>query len=145
MTPSPILRFARFAAFAAMACVVTQASAAPAPVSVEPGTPARAYLDLRSAVDRATTPESVFPLLDANYRRVLSNLPRAERDAWLVRTKRHPPSPVKVQAQALAADRCTLGAVARDATHVKWSGRIEMVREGGSWRLADEVWTAEPR
>ena len=31
-------------------------------------------------------------------------------------------------------------AVARDAAHVKWSGRIEMVREGGAWKLDDETW-----
>ena len=50
-----------------------------------------------------------------------------------------------IQAQTLAGDRCTLGAVARDAQRVKWSGRIEMVREGGAWKLDDERWTSEHR
>ena len=112
-------------------------------VSTDAGTPARAYLDLRAAAERATTPDSLFPLLSANYRRVLSGLPRTERDDWLGRFKRTPPAQVKVQAQALASDRCTLGVVARDATHVKWSGRVEMILEGGSWKLADETWTTE--
>jgi hypothetical protein len=59
--------------------------------------------------------------------------------------KRVPPPPVKIQAQALAGDRVALGAVVRDASHVKWSGRVEMVREGGAWKLADESWTTESR
>jgi len=75
----------------------------------------------------------------------VSNLPKAERDAWLARLKRVPPAQVKLQAQAMAGDRCALGAVARDASHVKWSGRVEMVREGGAWKLADESWTTESR
>ena len=83
--------------------------------------------------------------LSANYRRVVANLPPAERDGWFQRFRRFPPSPVTIQAQAIAGDRGALGAVARDASHVKWSGRIEMVREGGAWKLADERWSSEPR
>ena len=89
------------------------------------------------------TADAVLPYLSANYRRVVSNLPKAERDAWLARVKRVPPAPAKLQAQAQAGDRCTLGVVVRDASHVKWSGRVEMVREGGAWKLADESWTTE--
>jgi hypothetical protein len=54
-------------------------------------------------------------------------------------------SPPATNAQAVAGDRGALGAVARDATHVKWSGRIEMVREGGAWKLDDETWSSEHR
>lgn len=110
-----------------------------------PGTPARAYLDLRAAVARATSIDTVLPFLSATYRRVVSSLPAAERVDWLQRLKRVPPPGVTVQAQALAGDRCALGAVTRDASHVKWSGRVEMVREGGAWKLADETWRTEQR
>jgi hypothetical protein len=108
-----------------------------------PGTPGRAYLEIRAVVDKATTPDAVLPYLSATYRRVVSNLPRVERDGWLARLKRTPPAVPRLQAQALAGDRCALGVVARDATHVKWSGRVEMVREGNAWKLADEVWSTE--
>jgi hypothetical protein len=107
------------------------------------GSPGRAYLDLRGIVAKAATPEAVLPYLSSNYRRVVSNLPKVERDGWLARLKRTPPGSPQLQAQALAGDRCALGVVARDATHVKWSGRVEMVREGGAWKLADEAWTTE--
>jgi hypothetical protein len=125
--------------------VLALAGAASATLIDQPGSAGRAYLDLRAAAERATTVDAVLPLLSANYRRVVSNLPRAERDAWLARFKRVPPAPVKLQAEAQAGDRSTLGAVVRDATHVKWSGRVEMVREGGAWKLADEAWTTESR
>ena len=135
------------AALAALAAALVLAGGAAAAVVDEPGSPGRAYLDLRATVERSSSPDAVLPYLSANYRRVVSNLPKAERDAWLARLKRVPPAsaPVKLQAQALAGDRCALGAVARDATHVKWSGRIEMVREGGGWKLADESWTTETK
>jgi hypothetical protein len=136
----PILR----AALAACAALALAGGALAAALD-EPGSPGRAYLDLRAAVERASSPDAVLSYLSSNYRRVVSNLPRAERDAWLARMKRVPPPPVKIQAQALAGDRGTLGAVVRDASHIKWSGRVEMVREGSAWKLADETWTTESR
>jgi hypothetical protein len=136
---------ARRAALAACAAAFAFAcGVAAAPVD-EPGSPGRAYLDLRAALEKTSSPEAILGHLSANYRRVVANLPKAEREAWLARMKRVPPAQVKIQAQALAGDRCALGAIARDATHVKWSGRVEMVREGGAWKLADETWTTESR
>ncbi|MBK6393699.1 MAG: hypothetical protein IPF73_02655 [Betaproteobacteria bacterium] len=110
-----------------------------------PGPAARAYLDLRAAAGKATKADAVLPQLSANYRRVVAGMPSAERDEWFLRFKRFPPTPVTIQAQAVAGDRGALGAVARDAAHVKWSGRIEMVREGGAWKLDDETWSSEHR
>ena len=125
--------------------VVALPAVAVAVVGEEPGSPARAYLDLRAAAAKATSAEAMLPFLSATYRRVISTLPAAERQDWLQRLKRMPPAPVKIQAQALAGDRCALGVVTRDASHVKWSGRVEMVREGGTWKLADESWKSEQR
>jgi hypothetical protein len=136
---------ARLAALALCAVALALAGAPSAAVVDEPGSPGRAYLELRATVEKTSSPDAVLPYLSGNYRRVVANLPKAERDAWLARLKRVPPAQVKLQAQALAGDRCALGAVARDATHLKWSGRIEMVREGGAWKLADERWTTESR
>ena len=133
------------AALAACAVALALASGPAAAVGDEPGSPGRAYLELRATVEKTSSPDAVFPYLSGNYRRVVSNLPKAERDAWLARMKRVPPAQVKIQAQALAGDRAALGVVARDATHIKWSGRVEMVREGGAWKLADEAWTTESR
>lgn len=113
--------------------------------AIELGAPAHAYLDLRTLAAKATSAEQVMPYLSANYRRVVSNLPRGERDDWFMRFKRFPPSPVTIQAQAQAGDRCALGAVARDTMHTKWSGRIEMLREGGAWKLDDERWSSDYR
>ena len=125
----------------ALACVL----AGVAQAAGDAGPAGRAYLDLRAAAAKATSPDAVLPYLSAHYRRVVANLPPAERDDWFQRFRRIPPSPVTIQAQAVAGDRGALGAVARDASHVKWSGRIEMVREGGAWKLADETWSTEPR
>jgi hypothetical protein len=111
----------------------------------DPGPVARAYLDLRAAAGKATKPEALLPHLSSSYRRIVSGLPSGERDEWFQRFKRFPPTPVTIQAQAVAGDRGALGAVARDAAHVKWSGRIEMVREGGAWKLDDETWSSEHR
>ena len=145
MTRPAILRTSiRRAALAACAALAMASGAFAAAVAA-PGSPGRAYLDLRAAVDKASTPDAIMAYLSSNYRRVVSNLPKAERDAWLARMKRVPPPPVKLQAQALAGDRAALGAVVRDASHIKWSGRIEMVREGGGWKLADESWTTESK
>ena len=132
-------------ALAALAFAWLLAAGAAQAALDSPGSPGRAYLDMRAAVQKATTPDTVFPYLSANYRRVVSNLPKGERETWLARLKRVPPAVPHLQAQAMAEDRCALGVVARDASHVKWSGRVEMVREGGAWRLADESWTTEMR
>ena len=133
---------ARARAALAAACVALATSAAAQAIDA-PGSPGRTYLDMRTAVEKASSPDAVVPYLSANYRRVVAGLPKVERDGWLARLKRTPPVPPKLQAQALAGDRCALGVVARDASHVKWSGRVEMVREGGAWKLADESWTTE--
>lgn len=130
---------------AALGLVLAAAVPKGADAAIELGVPARAYLDLRALAAKATSAEQVMPYLSANYRRVVSNLPRGERDDWFMRFKRIPPSPVTIQAQAQAGDRCALGAVARDAAHVKWSGRIEMLHEGGGWKLDDETWKTEYR
>ncbi|CAG0956320.1 hypothetical protein BURK1_00471 [Burkholderiales bacterium] len=143
MTPALIRKTARSAAVAVLLALAAAATAAP--VADGPGTPVRAYLDLRAAAAQAKAADGVMARLSSNYRRVVSNLPRAEREGWFQRFRRFPPSPVHVQAQAIAGDRCTLGAVARDASRVKWSGRIELLREGGAWKLADETWTSENR
>lgn len=135
---------ARGAIVAAIA-IVLAACFATAQAAIELGAPAHAYLALRALAAKATNAEQVLPHLSANYRRVVSNLPRAERDDWFQRFRRFPPGPVTIQAQAQAGDRCALGAVARDASHVKWSGRIEMLREGGAWKLDDERWTSDYR
>lgn len=112
-----------------------------APIQLGPA--AQAYLALRTLAGKATSPDQVLPHLSAHYRRVVTNLPRGERDDWFMRFKRVPPAPVTIQAQAQAGDRTALGAVARDAMHAKWSGRIEMLREGGAWKLDDEAWSTE--
>lgn len=143
MTPRPFRSAARALAAASFALVAVLA--APANAAGDPGPAARAYLDLRAATGKATKPEAVLPYLSAHYRRVVGGLPPGERDDWFQRFKRLPPSPVTIQAQAVAGDRGALGAVARDAAHVKWSGRIEMVREGGAWKLDDETWSSEHR
>ena len=125
------------------AAFVALAGVASAQALDAPGSPGRAYLELRAIVEKASHPDAVLPYLSANYRRVVSGLPKVERDGWLARLKRTPPATPRLQAQALAKDRCALGVVARDASHIKWSGRVEMVREGNAWKLADETWTTE--
>ena len=140
--PPPLAVLTRAALAAAWLALAANA-AAQGPAIDGPGSPGRAYLDLRAVVEKAGAPEAVLPYLSSNYRRVVANLPRAERDAWLARMKRVPPAQPRLQAQALAGDRGALGVVARDTTHVKWSGRVEMVREDGAWKLADESWSTE--
>ncbi len=143
MMPRPFRTSARVLAAVSFALVVGLPVAAQA--AGEPGPVARAYLDLRAAAGKATKPEALLPHLSARYQRVVGRLPAGERDDWFQRFKRFPPTPVTIQAQAVAGDRGALGAVARDAAHVKWSGRIEMVREGGAWKLDDETWSSEHR
>lgn len=143
MTPGTARTAARALAAAALALAATLGASVHAQSG--PGPAARAYLDLRATAGKATTAGAVLPQLSANYRRVVAGMPPAERDEWFLRFKRFPPSPVTIQAQAVAGDRGALGAVARDASHVKWSGRIEMVREGGAWKLDDEHWSSEHR
>ena len=146
MTPGSTRRTTRRRGLLAALGVALAATLPRAAVAaIELGAPAHAYLELRTLAAKSTSAEQVLPYLSANYRRVVSNLPRAERDDWFLRFKRFPPSPVTVQAQAQAGDRCALGAVARDATHTKWSGRIEMLREGGGWKLDDERWSSDYR
>ncbi|GMU72112.1 MAG: hypothetical protein HS109_10470 [Burkholderiales bacterium] len=130
---------------AAMAGAALASSYTAAHSAIELGAPAHAYLALRTLAAKATGVEQVLPYLSANYRRVVANLPREEREDWFGRFRRFPPGPVTIQAQAQAGDRCALGAVARDASHVKWSGRIEMLREGGAWKLDDERWSSDYR
>ena len=80
----------RRAALAACAAALVTAAAALAAAVDGPGSPGRAYLDLRAAVDKASSPKAIMAYLSGNYRRVVSNLPKAEREAWLARMKRVP-------------------------------------------------------
>jgi hypothetical protein len=62
----------------------------------EPGSPGRAYLDLRAGSRDVVARRDARVLVEQLPAR-RPNMPKAERDAWLARMKRVPPAQVKIQ------------------------------------------------
>jgi hypothetical protein len=109
--------------------------------SAEGGTPVAAYEKLVAVTRKAKSWQPILPLLSAQYRSDVESQDAEGQKAFLRYFKSSlDHRGLVVTLETSDGDTAVLAATARDAAGKPASGRIEMVREGGAWRLHDFGW-----
>jgi hypothetical protein len=129
----------RLVAFAAIALLSIAAAAGLA--SAQSGTPADAYEKIVAVTKKAKSWQPILPLLSAQYKSDVESQDAEGQKAFLRYFKEslHHRGLV-ITHQAVDGDTAVIEATAKDAAGKPSTGRIEMVREGGAWKLQDHAW-----
>ena len=113
--------------------------------SAAPGdskTPTQAYLEYQAAVQKAGTLAEVLPRLSAAYRAMLESQPKKEHPVWLGRLKETLNiKGLKITKETISGDKCTLEGSGTSARGNPVKGKVNLVKEGGAWKLDEEFWT----
>jgi hypothetical protein len=117
--------------------------ASPSLAAGEPAkSPTQAYLDYHAAVLKARTLSEVLPYLSAEYRGMLGSKPKKDHPVLLERLKETANvKDLKIGRETIAGDKCTLEGTATSARGNAVHGKVNLVREGGAWKLDEEFWT----
>jgi hypothetical protein len=110
-------------------------------VLAESKTPTQAYLEYQAAVQKATSLAEVLPRLSAAYRAMLEAHPKKEHPVWLERLKESSNiKDLKITKETISGDKCTLDGSGTSARGNQVRGKVNLVREGGAWKLDEEFW-----
>ena len=103
--------------------------------------PTQAFLDYHAAVLKAQTLSEVLPYLSAEYRGMLESRPKKDHPVWLERLKETANvKDLKIGKDTITGDKCTLEGTATSARGNAVHGKVNLVREGGAWKLDEEFW-----
>jgi hypothetical protein len=103
--------------------------------------PTQAYLDYHAAVLKAQTLPEVLPYLSAAYRGMLESRPKKDHPVWLERLKESANvTDLKIGKETITGDKCTLEGTATSARGNAVHGKVNLVKEGGAWKLDEEFW-----
>ena len=103
-------------------------------------TPTQAYLEYQDALAKATKLSEVLPYLSSAYRAMLESRPKADQPVWLKRLQESAVTDLKVTKETIAGDKCTLEGTATSARGNAVRGKVNLVKEGGAWKLDEEFW-----
>ena len=110
-------------------------------VLAESKTPTQAYLEYQAAVQKATSLAEVLPRLSAAYRAMLESQPKKEHPVWLGRLKETSNiKDLKITKETISGDKCTLEGSGTSARGNPVHGKVNLVKEGGAWKLDEEFW-----
>jgi len=129
----------------------------PSAVLAESKTPTKAYLEYQAAVQKATSLAEVLPRLSKAYRTMLESHPKKEHPVWLETMleshpkKEHPVwlerlkessniKDLKITKETISGDKCTLDGSGTSARGNAVKGKVNLVKEGGAWKLDEEFW-----
>lgn len=119
-------------AWFALCCVMTAQSK----------TPTQAYLDYQAAVAKASTLSEALPYLSAAYRGMLESRPKKDHPVWLERLKDSVNiKDMKIVKETINGDKCTLEGKGTSARGNAVKGKIQLVKEGGTWKLDEMFWS----
>ncbi len=105
------------------------------------GSASEAYLKYRKAFDSAKKVEELLPYMVAERRKEVESTPAAERAEMFDMIKTMGAlTNVKIVKEAATANGATLTVEALDPDKAKTTGTIDMVKEGGAWKLGKESW-----
>jgi len=105
------------------------------------GSASEAYLKYRKAFDSAKKVEELLPYMVAARRKEVESTPAAERAEMFDMIKTMGAlTNVKIVKEAATANGATLTVEALDPDKAKTTGTIDMVKEGGAWKLGKESW-----
>jgi Domain of unknown function (DUF4878) len=100
------------------------------------------YMAYRAAFDKAKSIEEVLPYMAEKNRKQVESTPKAERAKMFEMIKMMGTlTNVKVIKEARTPDGgATLTVEALDADKKKATGTVEVIKEGGAWKLGGESW-----
>jgi hypothetical protein len=105
-------------------------------------TPKAFYLSLVVATKKATAPEQVIPLMTSEFGTALSRN-KAMATEWLKGMKSTLDlGDITFTKETIAGDKCELEATAKTGAGKPATGRIQLVKEKGQWRLDDHGWVS---
>ena len=115
--------------------------ALPSAILAEPKTPTQAYLEYQAAVQKATSLAEILPRLSAAYRAMLESRPKKEHPVLLGRLKETSDvKDLKITKETISGDKCTLEGSGTSARGNPMKGKVNLVKEGGAWKLDEEFW-----
>jgi hypothetical protein len=111
---------------------------APAPAQQ---TATQFYMAYRAAFDKAKSIDELFPYLSSKNREEAEATPAADRAKMFEVIKMMGAlTDVRVIKEARTADGATLTVEALDSEKKKATGTVEIVKEGGAWKVGKESW-----
>jgi Domain of unknown function (DUF4878) len=125
-------------AIVSMVCAAAATPGAQAP----PQTASQFYMSYRAAFEKAATIEEVFPYVSKDIRAKMESTPAAERPKMFEFVKQMSNmTDVKVVKETKTDDGATLTVEAVSSDKEKMTGQIQVVKEGGAWKMGKESWS----
>jgi hypothetical protein len=127
-------------AFALGLLLLSSGSAASAEGARGPGD---SYREIAAVVREASGWDAILPLLSASYRKDVESQDAEGRQAFLAYFKGSlDQSDLAIISEQIDGDSAVLEARGKSAGGKESTGRIEMVREGGLWKLQEYGWAS---
>lgn len=102
------------------------------------------FLKYRAAFDKAKTIEELLPYMASEVRKQIEASPASERPKMFEMVKAMSTyTDLKVTNEERTEKGVTLTAEALDSTKAKSIGTIQVVQEGGAWKIARESWSTK--
>jgi hypothetical protein len=102
------------------------------------------YMSYRTAFDKAKKIEELFPYMAKSMRAEVDETPAAERAKMFEIVKiMGALTNLKIVRETKTADGATLTVEALDSDKKKTTGKIDIVRENGVWKLGGESWSSQ--
>jgi hypothetical protein len=131
----------RLAASLVASFLLVSLVARPAPAQTE--TASQFYMRYRAAFDNAKKIEDLAPFLSKKSLDMVNATPAAERPKFFEMMKMMGSfTDVKILKETKTADGAMLAVEALDADKKKTNGKVEIVKEGGDWKLGNENWSS---
>jgi hypothetical protein len=132
-------RYVRWIVSVLVLCSAVSIAAQPA----QSQTPSEFYLAYRGVFDKATTVDEIVAYQSARVRKQIAGSSKAERDKNFELMKiMGTLTNVKVVKETAAPDSATLAVEGLDADRKKSTGKVTLVKEGGSWKIDTEDWSS---
>jgi hypothetical protein len=129
----------------AFSCVMATLAVLPLLAQTSDQSASQFYLSYRAAFDQAKSLDEVLPLMSRKLQSQMQPIASSDRVAALQALKALATlSDIKVVSQRQTPEGVTLVVEGIDSTKGKSAGRVDLVREGGAWKLDGENWTPSP-
>ncbi len=118
---------------------------APAPAQNATESASQFYLSYRATFDQAKTIDELVPLMSRKLQSQMQAIATADRASALEALRALATvSNIKVVSQTPTGEGVTLTVEGIDSAKMKSTGRVDLVKEGGAWKLDGENWTPSP-
>ena len=102
------------------------------------------YREFAAAAKKANALDQIAHYLSTALLKDMKAAPKEQQGKWLKFMKEiWDLKDFKVTNESITGDRCILDATGKNAAGKQAKGKIELVREQGVWKLADESWASD--